>query len=69
MKVYNVFHLNLLHKDSDNLLSDQIQKSSESIITADNEKWQLADIVNFCWHYDCLQYCCVWVDEKIRDLK
>lgn len=69
MKIHNVFHLNLLHKNSGNFLSDQIQKSSESIVTADNEKWQLTDIVNSHWHYECLQYCCVWVNEKARDLK
>ena len=38
MKIYNIFHLNLLCKNSENLLSDQVQKSSESIITVNNEK-------------------------------
>ena len=37
MKVHNVFHLNLLHKDSGNPLSSQVQELSESIVTADNE--------------------------------
>lgn len=69
MKVHNVFHLNLLHKNSGNLLSGQVQELSESIVTADNKKWQLTDIVNSHWHYERLQYCCVWVDEKTRDLK
>ena len=69
MKVHNVFHPNLLRKDPANPLPGQVQEPSEPIVTADNEEWQLADIVNSRWHYEHLQYRCVWVDEKARDLE
>ena len=69
MKVHNVFHSNLLRKDPGNPLPGQIQEPPGPIVTADNEEWQLADIVNSRWHYGRLQYRCVWVDEKARDLE
>ena len=48
---------------------NKIQEPPGLIVTADNEEWQLADIVNSHWHYGRLQYCCVWVDKKARDLE
>ena len=51
IKVHNVFHPNLLCKDLGNPLPGQIQEPPRPIVTTDNKKWQLADIVNSRWHY------------------
>ncbi|SLM39814.1 Chromo domain-like [Lasallia pustulata] len=69
MKVHNVFHSNLLRKDPGDPLPGQIQELPGPIVTADGEEWDLADILNSCWHYGRLQYRCAWVDEKTRDLE
>ncbi|SLM35915.1 reverse transcriptase domain protein [Lasallia pustulata] len=69
MKVHNVFHSNLPHKDPGDPLPGQIQEPPGPIVTADGEEWDLADILNSRWHYSRLQYRCAWVDEKTRDLE
>ena len=46
MKVYNVFHSNLLRANLDNSFSSQIQKSSRFIVIPKGEKYELDDILN-----------------------
>ena len=47
IKVYDVFHFYLMHKNSNNSLFEQVQKSSESIIIKENKKYKLNNINNF----------------------
>ena len=47
MKIHDVFHSHLMRKNSDDSLLEQIQKSFESIIIKEDEKYELNDIDNF----------------------
>jgi len=69
MKVYNVFHSNLLRANLGNSLLNQIQESPRSIVTLKGEKYELNDILNSRWHYERLQYRCKWINEKQRNIK
>ncbi len=47
IKIHNVFYINLLRKNFDNFLLNQVQKFFESIITFKSNKYELNDIFNF----------------------
>jgi len=46
IKVYNVFHSNLLRANLGDSLSNQIQESLEFIVTLKSKKYELNDILN-----------------------
>jgi hypothetical protein len=47
MKIHDIFHTSLLRKASNDLLFDQILKSSSPIIIDEKEEYELNDILNF----------------------
>jgi hypothetical protein len=47
MKIHDTFHFSLLRKASNDSLSDQILKSSSSIIIDEEEEYELNDVLNF----------------------
>ena len=44
--MYNTFYINLLRKNLDNSLLDQVQELSKSIITLKSNKYKLNNILN-----------------------
>jgi hypothetical protein len=58
MKIHDTFHTSLLRKVAIDLLTEQIQSSSSSIMISENEKeeYEMNDILNNRYHYDKLQY-------------
>ena len=50
MYIHNVFHSELLHSVIKNLLSDQKNESSESIVINDKNEWKIDDILNSQWY-------------------
>ncbi len=44
--MHNAFYINLLRKNLDNFLLNQVQELFESIITLKNNKYELNDILN-----------------------
>ncbi len=62
MHVHDVFHSDLLHSVVDNLLSDQKNESSDSIVINDEDEWKIDDILNFCQYRRRLQYRVKWND-------
>ncbi len=56
MYVHNVFHSDLLHSVIDNLLSDQKNEFSNSIVINDEDEWKIDDILNFRRYQRWLQY-------------
>ena len=46
IKIYNIFHLNLLQKVADNTLSGQQNISLPSTVVNNEEKWKIDDILN-----------------------
>ncbi len=49
--VYDVFHSDLLCSVVDDLLSDQKNKLSGSIVINDEDEWKINDILNSCWYW------------------
>ncbi len=47
IKIYNAFYINLLRKNLDNSLSNQIQEIFKFIITLKSNKYELNNILNF----------------------
>ena len=68
MRVHDVFHLNLLRKDFNDSLFEQIQKPSGLIITKEDEEYELNDIKNSRWYYGRLQYRCKWINQKQKNM-
>ncbi len=62
MHVHDVFHSDLLRSVVDDLLSDQKNKLSDSIVINDEDKWKIDDILNSCWYRKWLQYKVKWND-------
>jgi hypothetical protein len=62
MKIHDTFHISLLRLAATNLLTEQIQSSSFSIIVNDEEEYEMNDILNSRYHYDKLQYKISWID-------
>ncbi len=62
MHVHDVFHSDLLHSAVDDLLSDQKNEFSDSIMINDEDKWEIDDILNFRWYQRWLQYKVKWND-------
>ncbi len=62
MHIYDVFHSDLLHSAVNNLLSDQKNESSDSIVINDEDEWKIDDILNFRWYWRWLQYKVKWND-------
>ena len=67
-KSHNVFGFNSLYLITNDPLFDQKQESPKPVITSENEKWKLDDILKSRYYYDRLQYQIKWDDEnKDRD--
>ncbi len=58
--VHDVFHSDLLHSVVDDLLSDQKNEFSDSIVINDEDEWEIDDILNSCWYQRWLQYKVKW---------
>jgi hypothetical protein len=57
MKIHDTFHISLLRFAATDLLTEQIQSSSFSIIVEDEKKeYEINDILNSRYHYEKLQY-------------
>jgi hypothetical protein len=57
MKMHDTFHISLFRFAATNLLIEQIQSLSLSIIIKDEKKeYEINDILNNRYHYEKLQY-------------
>ncbi len=62
MHVHDVFHSDLLRSVVDDLLSDQKNELSDSIVINDEDEWEIDDILNFRRYRRWLQYRVKWND-------
>ncbi len=62
MHVHDVFHSDLLRSVINDLLSDQKNELSDSIMINDEDEWKIDDILNFRWYQRWLQYKIKWND-------
>ncbi len=62
MYIHDVFHSDLLRSVVDNLLSDQKNEFSNSIVINDENEWKIDDILNSRWYQRQLQYKVKWND-------
>ena len=62
MHVHDVFHSDLLWSIVDDLLSDQKNEFSDSIVINDEDEWKIDDILNSCRYRRRLQYKVKWND-------
>ncbi len=62
MHVHDVFHSDLLRSVIDDILSDQRNKFSDSIVINDEDEWKIDNILNFRWYRRWLQYKVKWND-------
>jgi hypothetical protein len=63
MKIHDIFHIFLLRTAVNNLLINQIQSFSSSIVINDEKKeYEVNDIMNSRYHYEKLQYRIAWID-------
>ncbi len=60
MHVHDVFHSDLLCSVINDLLSDQKNEFSDSIVINDEDEWEINDILNFRWYQRWLQYRVLW---------
>ncbi len=60
MHIHNVFHSELLHFIVNDLLSDQKNELSKSIVINNKDEWKINDILNFRWYRRWLQYQIKW---------
>jgi len=62
MRVHDVFHSDLLRSAADDLLPDQKNESSGSIVVNDENEWEIDDILNSRRYRRRLQYRVKWND-------
>jgi len=62
MRVHDVFHSDLLRSAVNDLLPDQKNESSGSIVVNDEDEWEIDDILNFRRYRRRLQYRVKWND-------
>ncbi len=62
MRVHDVFHSDLLRSAVDDLLPDQKNEFSGSIVINDKDEWEIDDILNFRRYRRRLQYKVKWND-------
>ncbi len=62
MHVHDVFHSNLLCSVADDLLPDQKNEFSDSIVINDENEWEINNILNFRCYWRRLQYRVKWND-------
>ncbi len=62
MHVHDVFHSDLLRSVVNDLLSDQKNELSDSIMINDEDEWKINDILNFRRYRRRLQYKVKWND-------
>ena len=62
MRVHDVFHSDLLRSVVDDLLPDQKNELSDSIVINDEDEWKIDDILNFRRYRRRLQYRVKWND-------
>jgi len=68
MKIHSEFTSNLLQLDSKNLLNEQRNESSDSIVIDDEDEWKMKNILNFR-HYEWgkwLQYRVNWKEYDVN---
>ncbi len=62
MHVHDVFHSDLLRSVINDLLPDQKNELSDSIMINNEDEWKIDDILNFRWYQRWLQYKIKWND-------
>ena len=62
MRIRDVFHCWFLRKDFCDLLENQINEFSNSIIVNENFEWEINNILKFRYHYNRFQYRVNWID-------
>ncbi len=62
MHVHDVFHSDLLCSVVDDLLPNQKNEFSDSIVINDKDEWEIDDILNSRWYQRRLQYRVKWND-------
>ncbi len=62
MHVHDVFHFDLLRSVVDDLLSDQKNEFSDSIMINNEDEWKINNILNSRWYQRWLQYRVKWND-------
>ncbi len=65
MQVHDVFHSDLLRSVVNDLLPDQKNELSDSIVINDEDEWKINDILNSRWYWRWLQYRVKWNDYDI----
>jgi dGTP triphosphohydrolase len=64
MKIHDTFYISLLRLAATDLLTEQIQSSSSSIVMNDEEEYEMHDILDSRYYYDKLQYKVSWIDHS-----
>ncbi len=62
MHIHDVFHSDLLRLVVNDLLPDQKNELSDSIVVNDEDEWEINDILNFRQYWRWLQYRVKWND-------
>ncbi len=65
MKIHSEFILNLLRLNSKDLLKEQRNESSDSIVIDDEDEWKVKNILNFRHYRRRLQYRVNWKDYDV----
>ncbi len=65
MKIHSEFILNLLRLNSKDLLKEQRNESSDSIVIDDEDEWEVKNILNFRHYRRRLQYRVNWKDYDV----
>ncbi len=60
MKIYNVFHPNLLQKASTNPFTGQVNELTLPVIINNKEEWEVKDILDAKSHRGKIQYWVKW---------
>ena len=69
VKIFDIFHSNLLRKAFENSLSEQINELAPSIVINDEKKWKVNDILDARKYYRRVQFFVKWKkhdENKIR---
>ena len=60
VKIFDIFHLNLLRKAFENSLFEQINEFAPSIIIDDEKEWKMNDILDARKYYRRVQFFVKW---------
>ena len=60
VKIFDIFHFNLLRKTFENSLSEQVNEFASSIVINDEKKWKMNDIFDARKYYRRIQFLVKW---------